>query len=598
MKQHLFLAHAPDDLDQARDLHAQLKARGYSPWLADIDILPGQERDAATTEALRHAASVIACFSSTAVTATSGLHRQIRQAMSAMAERPPGQIYLIPVRFDHCALPAHSFEEFGLHLNSLEQADLFEPDGCAQLFKALELLPTAARSQELSVTGGDDRYRQVLEAYEALHASGVQAAAGANHPAAARVRDHLADCLEDLRARGPDLEMLAGFPDDLAELARDIDEHHLGRHFVAMPAADVLKKLERFTSVTSEVSGNRIDSLGNDGLLDELKQAICEALQRLPNAGLDAATTDTADRTLRGLRQVVGKPTYDPKRVGERRQQLENLKVDLVRRSVLLTEVFLSTGFPHLPIRTVFRYVPEIWCPQFVTIPAGAFLMGSPEDEVERELEEGPRHEVTISKAFAFGRYAVTFEEYVHFCEVTGRRKPFHEEWGRGRRPVIDVNYNDASAYCKWLGEVTGAHCRLPTEAMWEYACRAGTTTPFSFGRTIATDQVNVNGSYPYDGGIKGEFRKQTVTVGSLQRNEWGLYEMHGNVWEWVADWLGEYSDDAVADPQGAPAGSKRVARGGSWRSFAGLARSAYRNARTPEDRSNGLGFRCACVPP
>lgn len=597
MKQHLFLAHDPDDLDRARNLHARLKARGYIPWLADIDILPGQERDAATAEAIRQAAAVIACFSSTAVTAISDLHRQIRQAMAAMAERPPEQIYLIPVRFDHCPLPPHSFEELGLRLANLHQADLFEPDGFARLLQALELLPAATRSQEQSVAGGDDRYHQVLEAYEALHAAGVQAAAGANHPAAARVRDHLAGCLEDLRARGPDLEMLAGFPDDLAELAQDIDEHHLGRHFVARPAADVLKMLERFTAVTGEVAENRIDSLEHGERLDELKQAVGEALQRLPSAGLDATTRDVADRTLRGLRQAVGKPRYDPKRVGEHRQQLEDLKADLVERSVLLTEVLLSTGFPNLPTGTVFRDVAELWCPQMVQIPAGTFLMGSPEAEEARLDHEGPQHEVVITRPFALGRYAVTWAEFDHFCDQIGRSKMDDEGWGRARHPVVHVSHGDAEAYYSWLGEVTGVSFQLPTEAMWEYACRAGTMTPFSFGDTITTDQVNYDGNQPYEHSPMGEFRQQTLPVGTLPANPWGLFEMHGNVWEWCADGIRAYRPSQQRDPNGALAhDTERVARGGSWHSAARRVRAAFRIASNPANRYARFGFRCARV--
>jgi formylglycine-generating enzyme required for sulfatase activity len=221
--------------------------------------------------------------------------------------------------------------------------------------------------------------------------------------------------------------------------------------------------------------------------------------------------------------------------------------------------------------------------------------MGAPEGEDGRSADEGPQHRVTIARPFALGRYAVTFEEYDAFC-ATGRDEPADRGWGRGRRPVINVSWNDAVAYCAWLSEQTGQAYRLPSEAEWEYACRAGTATPFHFGATISTVQANYNGNYAYASGAKGEYRERTVAVGSLPANRWGLHEVHGNVWEWCEDcWNDSY--------QGAPTDGTawrhgdcqwRVLRGGSWNNNPRDARAANRYVSTPENRTYYYGFRLA----
>ncbi len=244
----------------------------------------------------------------------------------------------------------------------------------------------------------------------------------------------------------------------------------------------------------------------------------------------------------------------------------------------------------------IIRDIDAPWCPQMLLLPAGRFVMGSPESEAHRMIWERPQHEVAISKPFLLGRYAVTFDEYDHFCEATNRKKSEDQGWGRGKLPVIDVNWEDASAYCAWLSEATGRLYHLPSEAQWEYACRAGTETPFSFGVNITIDQANFNGNQPFANPGKGMRRRRTVAAGSLPPNSWGLHEMHGNVLEWCADWYGDYLPKAVTDPQGPPDGSLRVLRGGSWNNDAQLLRSAWRYPVEPDVRGSNIGFRCAGV--
>ena len=159
-------------------------------------------------------------------------------------------------------------------------------------------------------------------------------------------------------------------------------------------------------------------------------------------------------------------------------------------------------------------------------IPAGEFMMGSTEDEEGGHEDEQPRHRVTIGRRFAIGRYPVTFAEYDRFCEAMGREKPNDQGWGRERRPVINVSWQDAQAYIAWLSQETGRTYRLPSEAEWEYACRAGTTSRYTFGDAITSDDAN------YADLALG----RTSEVGAYPANEWGLHDMHGNVWEWVED--------------------------------------------------------------
>ena len=193
-----------------------------------------------------------------------------------------------------------------------------------------------------------------------------------------------------------------------------------------------------------------------------------------------------------------------------------------------------------------------------------------------------PVSEVQVSD-FSMGRYVVTFEQYDRFAKATDRKLPGACGWGRGSRPIMKVSWHDATAYTQWLSETTGEDFRLPTEAEWELACRAGTKTDFSFGENITEEQVNFNRN-----------KNMTMPVGSYQPNSFGLYEMHGNVWEWCSDWHGNYPTGKVRDPKGPINGEMRVLRGGSWFVNAWYTRSASRACDAPEERDHSRGFRLA----
>jgi formylglycine-generating enzyme required for sulfatase activity len=254
----------------------------------------------------------------------------------------------------------------------------------------------------------------------------------------------------------------------------------------------------------------------------------------------------------------------------------------------------------------------------FVRIQGGTFTMGSPENEPERQDYEGLR-QVTVS-SFYMGKYEVTQKEYQ---EIMGTNPSVFKG---DNLPVENVNWYEAVEYCnkrsqkegltpayainknqkdlnntysndnvKWtvMWNRSANGYRLPTETEWEYACRAGTTTPFSTGDNITTSQANYNGRFPYNDNDKGMFHKKTLPVGSFEPNAWGLYDMHGNVWEWCWDWYDtNYSNGAKTDPMGALSGAGRMVRGGSWTAPAEYARSASQVSMYPNNKYNYLGIR------
>lgn len=259
-----------------------------------------------------------------------------------------------------------------------------------------------------------------------------------------------------------------------------------------------------------------------------------------------------------------------------------------------------SEGFPT--VETTFRDKLKDGGegPLMVAVPAGRYLMGSPPDEPQRVNCEGPQHEVHIARPFDMGVYAVTFDDYDRFTTATGARQPFDESWGRGSRPVINVSWLDAQAYCGWLCAQSGHGYRLPSEAEWEYACRACTATPFHFGASLSVGLANFDGSFTDKGSSMGEFRGKTLPVGSFAPNAFGLHDMHGNVWEWCLDeWHADY-DGAPQDGsewEGESNGA-RVLRGGSWFNVPRLCRAAHRFSHLPDYHSNVIGFRVCRAPP
>jgi len=227
---------------------------------------------------------------------------------------------------------------------------------------------------------------------------------------------------------------------------------------------------------------------------------------------------------------------------------------------------------------------------EFASIPAGKFLMGSPATEEGRDQNEN-QHEVTLTQGFRMGVHEVTQAQYE---QVMGKNP---SAFKGATLPVERVSYDDALEFCQKLSDLpaekaAGRKYRLPTEAEWEYACRAGTSTPFHFGNELNGTQANCNGNAPYGTTPKGPYLRKTSSVGSYPANAWGLHDMHGNVMEWCQDWYGDYPKYLNKDPKGSSNGERRVLRGGSWGYGASYCRAGMRDWDAPGYRSSSCGFR------
>ncbi len=253
----------------------------------------------------------------------------------------------------------------------------------------------------------------------------------------------------------------------------------------------------------------------------------------------------------------------------------------------------------------------------FVYIPAGSFAMGSPPDEKGREEDE-TLHQVTLSQGFYMQATELTVSQWRAFVEDTGYQSTALEtgcmvledgEWEVGKgydwrnpgflqeddHPVTCVSWEDAQAFAAWLSEKAEGAFRLPTEAEWEYACRAGTDTRFSWGNKADCDKANFGNSWTNECGRKEPLR--TVKTGTYPANPWGLYDMHGNTWEWTGDWFAEYPEGPAIDPAGPERGERRAVRGGSWWSYSRYCRSASRVRNSPDQAFQTLGFRLVMTP-
>jgi len=295
--------------------------------------------------------------------------------------------------------------------------------------------------------------------------------------------------------------------------------------------------------------------------------------------------------------------------------QQQRARAEQAARSQAELEVMLPT--PASPVADLEGVLRDRFLdgegkgPELVLLPTGRFQMGSPEHERRIAMAAGsqkgwlarelPQHWVGIEKPVAMGRYPVTVGEWRAFARATGWQQSGEVNWEApgfpqtDAHPVVGVNWYDAIEYVRWLSGATGRSYRLPSEAEWEYACRAGTKTAFSFGDTISTDQANYDGNFTYNGGARGAYRRGTTPAGMFPPNPWGLYDMHGNVWEWVQDVVHDNYEGAPLDGSAWEEGgdqARRILRGGSWLYNPRYLRAALRNGFSSALSNDIVGFR------
>ena len=347
---------------------------------------------------------------------------------------------------------------------------------------------------------------------------------------------------------------------------------------------------------------NESNRLAKIALDDKLRQMQQEADRKAKQA-----TENEAKRLAEKKKADEAKAERERQAEAERKAKLEadrkaeeTRKAAAAARTALLAK--LAAGSEFLPNPPVIAAGTEksITLPDgtkmaFVWCPPGRFLMGSPETEQKRENGES-QHLVTLTKGFWIGKYEVTRDQWK---SLMGRARFALTSLvgGDGEFPVDDITWAQARDYCRKLESVVGGRCRLPTEAEWEYACRAGTATPFSFGSALNGDNARCAGALEPYGTPESGSNSYTGAerVGRYVRSPWGIYDMHGNVFEWCEDYYGDYPSEDVTDPKGPPTGSVRVIRGGCWNYAPKLCRSAFRGRKLEGQHDNTVGFRVCC---
>ncbi len=357
-----------------------------------------------------------------------------------------------------------------------------------------------------------------------------------------------------------------------------------------LPTPVVLLKNSRTSTVISRKQFLKWAVFGGSGVITALLFRLCDSIKIPKDPEPTPKPTTPSESTDKPPAISVDEPKYiEPTKDGDRFAGLPlwtvefetvtvNAKGEKVSRSTHQAKFFKEDLGNGVIL-------------EMVSIPAGEFEMGSPSGENNRDGDESPQHKVSVP-AFFMGKFAVTQAQYQ---QVIGSNPSY---FPGDNRPVEKVLWNEAMEFCQKLSEKTGRNYRLPSEAEWEYACRAGTTTSFHFGPTLTSNLANYRGTSTYQSEPKGEYRKQTTEVGSFPPNAFGLYDMHGNVWEWCLDHFHDNYQGAPSDGSAWFSNNDngyRVLRGGSWYVVPWYCRSADRGWIDPVVRFNNVGLRLVC---
>ncbi|MCP4108120.1 MAG: SUMF1/EgtB/PvdO family nonheme iron enzyme [Desulfobacteraceae bacterium] len=527
----IFISYAREDYEIARKLFDDLKEVA-EPWLDRECLLPGERWKTGIKQAIKETDFFLALLSSRSVPKKGFVQTELDTALNELRNYPPDQIYIIPARLDKC-IPKHEI------LHDLNWVDLFP-----------------------SYEAGLEKILLVLEAYKEPD----EAAQVSEPPSNQEIK--LSDNLEiPIKKTEPKPEK--------------------------EPASELEKQPETKQEPESETEIIELENVVEPS--SEPEPPVRSEYTEKPKPHIPKPVLVKKRRTWKPVFAVlfvllaisayfIAKSYFPAKDTSTVEIKDEN-HIERIEPEEEKPPVIAKLK----PVIETVKAEPEITNSlrmKFVYIKAGTFTMGSPENEKGRDSDE-KQHRVTLTKGF-----------YMQTTEVTQRQwkaimgSNLSNFKGCEECPVENVSWNDTQEFIKKLNQKGEGVYSLPTEAEWEYAARAGTDTPFYFGKCLSTDQVNYNGNYPLKGCPKGEYRKKTTPVASFKANLWGLYDMHGNVWEWCQDWYSNYPSTAVSDPSGPKTGSLRVNRGGSWVYNAGYCRSACRRNNSPDNRNNGLGFR------
>lgn len=400
-----------------------------------------------------------------------------------------------------------------------------------------------------------------------------------------------------VRRNGIPVQLMT-FEADVARLMRG-----LGYSNLTSPTLKPPPQAERKPDEAAELR-KTWDSFPARENIDEVTKFLARVSGASPGAGLEFEV----EHQLRALRGEAERHATELSKAEARRHSEDAARrAEVDRRERTKRAVEAAHVGKSVVERTFVIDLSDVanWpAPEMIVIPPGRFLMGAAKREVGASADENPQHEVEINYPFALGRQTVTFAEW-DAAQAAGANLKSRDDrgWGRANRPVINVDRNDVLAYLFWLNDTLGLAgqsdaYRLPSESEWEYAARAGTATPFSFGATISTHLANYDGNSAYGHGQKGENRKQTMPVGSFPANSFGLYDMHGNVGEMMQDcWNPNYQgapSDGSAWVNNNGLGRTDVLRGGSWFNGPRDLRSASRTRVGSSHRDSDTGFRVA----
>ena len=724
----IFLAHAKEDKIAVVKLYQQLKSQGYHPWLDKEDLLPGQNWRVEIPKAIRNSHVFIACLSQRSVAKQGYVQREFRMALNAYADKPPGSIYLIPLRLDDCEVPDLRQEEYGVNLRDLQWVDLFEHNGFERLLRALEYgfpdthsSPKAIVSHLPETTLDADRQKgslkrpnpeqkrwaflvginrysdqsfsqlkycvnDVVSLETLLNEAGYTVvcmhdklpARDAHFPRYGYIKAEFqklngqfepsdllfvyfachgicgSDRQPRLVAEDTRAETLTETTIAVADIRQWMHESGAGQLVLMLDACHQMKQSadkgeeEVISEFLKEMHAQISDGLALLALNPtELVAREFGGLEHgdfgyyiLRGLAGAAKKSDSKQVTVGSLkRYVLDQLMQVAESAGLIQQLRERVTEDLSVKNIVLVEdkafsiSFITTpraSIPNLSLHTVCRptfefkvvtvdedgkekenitkqasyraeELSEINMLDLVVIPTGRFIMGSPETELERQEDEGPQHEVTVN-SFLMSKYPITQAQWEIVSNLPGihRQLPPRPSYFKGDdRPVEMVSWYEVMEFCQRLSKTTGQTYRLPSEAEWEYACRAGTVTPYHFGHTITSSLANYNGELVDGIRHKGVYRRETTQVGMFQlANAFGLYDMHGNVLEWCLDhWHDSYNDAVEKSIAWTENGNSnfRLLRGGAWSLYPRYCRSANRGKASPEFRSSRIGFRIAC---